>query len=134
MESTPSDHGATLSLPPAGVHPVVRGASTCITYSMIFSPNCDPVPDLRRRAGFTRAMIGGSMKTLSTFAGALLFLSACILGWVILPVFLIVSGAALLVYAVVVEVGVTVLGLRSTVPDPFAARKMADRLCGGLRN
>ncbi len=86
------------------------------------------------------------MDALSTFLRRLLFILACVLGWVVFPMLLLGGGLALLVYASIAEVISSLVdaakplfrnrignGLTRGFADRLDARKTADRLCGPLR-
>jgi hypothetical protein len=78
------------------------------------------------------------MNALSTFVERLFFAVACVLGWVVFPMFLVAGGTALLVYASMAELLSTIMGAaapiyRDRLADRRAARRTADRLCGPLR-
>jgi hypothetical protein len=70
------------------------------------------------------------MNAIRTFFDGVIFLLACLLGWLGLPLLLLCGGAALFAYAVVAELAEPLLGTKVTLPDNSTARKMADRLCG----
>jgi hypothetical protein len=74
------------------------------------------------------------MKTITTFLSALLFLTTCLLSWLIFPILLIVSGGALFTYAFLAELCVSLPGPKSSDSTDFASRKIADRLCGKVRS
>ena len=60
-----------------------------------------------------------------------LFSLGCLLAWfVLLPLLVIVGGIALLVYAVIAELGAVLAGNPGTALDTSAAREIARRVCG----
>jgi hypothetical protein len=65
---------------------------------------------------------------------AIMFSLGCILAWfVLLPVLLIVGGAALLAYAIFAELAAVLRGSPNTPLDTSVAREIARRMCGGYR-
>ena len=62
---------------------------------------------------------------------ALLFSLGCIVAWfVLLPVVAIGGGVALLLYAILAELGALITGKPSTALDTAVAREIARRMCG----
>jgi hypothetical protein len=75
------------------------------------------------------------MNAITTFVERLFFAAACVLGWVVFPMFLLAGGMVLLVYASVAELLSTMVSAaapiyRDGLADRLAARRTADRLCG----
>ena len=63
---------------------------------------------------------------------AILFTIGCLVAWfILLPLLLIVGGAALFAYAIFAELGEFLLGNPSKTLDKSAASEIAHRMCGG---
>jgi hypothetical protein len=79
------------------------------------------------------------MNAITTFVERLFFAAACVLGWVVFPMFLLAGGTVLLVYASVAEllsimVSAAAPIYRNRLADRLDARRTADRLCGPHRS
>jgi hypothetical protein len=74
------------------------------------------------------------MNALSAFVERLFFAVTCVLGWVVFPMFIVVGGTALLIYASIAEVFSTMMGAAAPLyRNRLDARRAANRICGPLR-
>jgi hypothetical protein len=63
---------------------------------------------------------------------AILFTIGCLVAWfILLPMLLVVGGAALFAYAIFAEIGEFLAGNPSKALDKSAASEIARRMCGG---